>query len=50
MIPDEEIQRVLADTETLDQAGKRLVDTANRNGGKDNITAVLFQAVTKVRE
>jgi serine/threonine protein phosphatase PrpC len=50
MIPNEEIQRILAETDTLDQAGKRLVDTANRNGGKDNITAVLFQAVAKVNE
>lgn len=46
MIPESEILRIVVDnTEDLNRACQELIDTANANGGSDNITAVLIQAV-----
>ena len=50
MIPDEDIHSIVIYSDTLDQAGKGLIETANTNGGKDNITAVLFKAIVNVKE
>ena len=41
MVDNEGIARVLAGTESSDEACRRLVDLALENGGKDNVTVVL---------
>ena len=43
MIGDEEILQALRDSDTLEQAARTLVKAANRRGGDDNITVVLFR-------
>src|SRR5436190_12800030 len=43
MAPEQRIADVLAESKSLDEAAHRLIDVANENGGKDNITAVLFR-------
>jgi protein phosphatase len=43
MITDDQIRTALADGLTADAACKRLVDEANRAGGKDNITALVVR-------
>jgi len=43
MIEDDEIRDLLSATRDLEQAGKGLVKAANKAGGEDNITVVLFQ-------
>jgi PPM family protein phosphatase len=46
MIGAPQIEEVLrASREDLDRAARALVQAANRNGGEDNITAVLFEIV-----
>jgi protein phosphatase len=42
MISDEEILAVLERAKSLESAGKDLVKAANRRGGEDNVTVVLF--------
>jgi protein phosphatase len=41
MIPDGEIQSILASEDDTTRACQRLVDRANENGGKDNVTVVV---------
>jgi protein phosphatase len=41
MVPEERIAELLGSSESLDQAGDRLIDEANEAGGRDNITVVL---------
>jgi len=43
MVNKEDITAVLTATSTLKQKGALLVDAANRNGGKDNVTVVLVK-------
>jgi protein phosphatase len=43
MVPEDRIAGVLASAESLDEAGRRLIDEANEAGGRDNITVVLFR-------
>ena len=43
MVSDEQIAAILAEAKTLRGAVNRLVDAANANGGRDNITAVAFR-------
>jgi serine/threonine protein phosphatase PrpC len=43
MIEDDEIRDLLSATRDLEQAGKGLVKAANKAGGEDNITVVLFR-------
>jgi len=43
MVSEERIAEILRETGSLDEAAHRLIDAANENGGKDNITAVLFR-------
>lgn len=43
MLTDEEIERIINEESSLRIAGKRLVDAANKNGGSDNITALLVR-------
>lgn len=43
MLEDDEILSILASTDDLDEACRRLVEEANDHGGEDNITAVLIR-------
>jgi serine/threonine protein phosphatase PrpC len=43
MVDDEDVSRTVAGADTLEQAAKALVKAANRAGGEDNITVVLFK-------
>jgi protein phosphatase len=43
MVSDEEIREILVNSKSLRAAVNRLVDAANRGGGRDNITAVAFR-------
>jgi protein phosphatase len=43
MVSDDEIREILVDSRTLRSAVNRLVDAANRGGGRDNITAIAFR-------
>ncbi len=43
MVSDSEMESILRGVETLDAAAESLVRAANQNGGKDNITVVLFR-------
>jgi protein phosphatase len=43
MVSDEEIRQILVSSGTLRAAVNKLVEAANRGGGRDNITAVAFR-------
>lgn len=43
MVPEDEILRLIVEHDDLEEAGRRLVETANARGGQDNITAVLVR-------
>ncbi|MGH2856190.1 MAG: protein phosphatase 2C domain-containing protein, partial [Solirubrobacteraceae bacterium] len=43
MVSEDEVAAVLAAEADLDRAAQRLIDAANDNGGRDNITVVLFR-------
>jgi protein phosphatase len=43
MVSDDEIREILVGSRSLRAAVNRLVDAANRGGGRDNITAVAFR-------
>jgi protein phosphatase len=43
MVSDEMMQAILQKTAGLDAAAKKLIDTANANGGIDNVTVILAQ-------
>jgi len=43
MVDDEEIRDLVTRANDLDQAGKGLVKAANKAGGEDNVTVVLFR-------
>ena len=43
MVDDEEIRDIVTRARDLEQAGKGLVKAANKAGGEDNITVVLFR-------
>jgi serine/threonine protein phosphatase PrpC len=43
MVPEQRIAEVLRDAKSLDAAAHQLVEEANDNGGKDNITVLLFR-------
>ena len=43
MVTDNEICRIIHEASDLEEAGKTLVNEANKNGGSDNITVVLIQ-------
>ena len=42
MVSDEQIQQIINTEKNLQKAAELLVDTANRNGGRDNITVLLI--------
>jgi serine/threonine protein phosphatase PrpC len=43
MINEDTVAEILRDRESLDDAAEKLIAAANANGGKDNITVVLFR-------
>jgi PPM family protein phosphatase len=43
MVSDDEIREILVESRSLRSAVGKLVDAANRGGGRDNITAVAFR-------
>jgi serine/threonine protein phosphatase PrpC len=43
MINEEKVAEILRDRESLEDAAEKLIAAANENGGKDNITVVLFR-------
>lgn len=43
MLDDEEIHRILTEDGSLKYRVDKLVETANRNGGKDNISAIVIE-------
>jgi len=43
MVPDEELSAIVQANEILTEACAKLIAEANRNGGRDNITAVLIR-------
>jgi serine/threonine protein phosphatase PrpC len=43
MINEEKVAEILRDRESLEDAAEKLIAAANANGGKDNITVVLFR-------
>jgi protein phosphatase len=43
MVPDDRIAEILLARSSLKQAAKNLIDAANENGGRDNITVVLVR-------
>ena len=47
MVLDEDIEDIIVSEELLETAGKRLLEAANENGGKDNIGIVLVEPDTK---
>ena len=42
-VPDKDIGRIIVEANDLEDANKKLIQEANKNGGKDNITAALIQ-------
>jgi protein phosphatase len=43
MVPDELLEQILRRRSSLEGAAQQLIDAANENGGRDNITAVMFR-------
>jgi protein phosphatase len=43
MISENDVLEILRDRDSLADAAQKLIDAANRNGGRDNITVVLFR-------
>jgi serine/threonine protein phosphatase PrpC len=43
MISDAKVAEILRERESLEDAARKLIECANENGGKDNITVVLFR-------
>jgi serine/threonine protein phosphatase PrpC len=43
MVPESRVKPILADAESLEQAGRELIAAANEAGGRDNITVILFR-------
>ncbi len=50
MVSDEEIARILSESKTLRSAVNKLIDAANAEGGRDNITAVAFRVAEEGTE
>ena len=43
MLKDDEIHRIIVESSSLEEAGRRLIEAANQNGGRDNIAVVLVE-------
>ena len=42
MVEDDEIQRILHTSMTLEEKADSLIELANKNGGQDNISVILI--------
>ena len=40
MVRDKEIEKILKEGTTIEEKGKKLIERAIKNGGKDNITII----------
>jgi serine/threonine protein phosphatase PrpC len=47
MVSDDEIRRILMDETDLEAAVYNLIEAANDNGGKDNVTVILVQVIER---
>jgi protein phosphatase len=47
MISEDQVAEILRERQSLDDAAEKLIAAANENGGKDNITVVLFRLGTE---
>jgi serine/threonine protein phosphatase PrpC len=45
MVPEDEILRIVTESETVEKACQTLIDVANERGGLDNITAILVKTL-----
>jgi serine/threonine protein phosphatase PrpC len=45
MVPEDEILRVVNESQNLEAACQRLIEAANERGGLDNVTAILVKAI-----
>ena len=43
MVDNDAIAKIVSGGGSLEEKGRRLVDTANENGGRDNITVILAE-------
>jgi protein phosphatase len=43
MVPEDQMAQIVRDAGSLEDAARELIEAANRNGGRDNITVVLFR-------
>ena len=43
MVEDEEIKEIVLEQKNIVEKAEKLINTANENGGKDNITVVLIE-------
>jgi protein phosphatase len=50
MLREDEVRRILIESKSLEEAVDALVGEANRRGGRDNITVVLFRLASEARE
>ena len=46
MVPEDEILRVVTESENVEAACQQLIDEANERGGLDNITAILVKTIS----
>ena len=50
MVIDYDINKIIRKSESIEDAVRTLINTANENGGKDNISAILISAeYTEIR-
>lgn len=47
MLEDEEISKIIREYSSLEERAEKLVEAANRNGGKDNIAVILINVFAK---
>lgn len=45
MVEDYDIKKTIKNSESIEEAVRQLINQANENGGKDNISAILIEAV-----
>ncbi len=43
MVEDYDIKKIINNSDSIEEAVRRLIDQANENGGKDNISAILIE-------
>lgn len=46
MVEDYDIRKIINNSDSIEDAVRRLINQANENGGKDNISAVLIDAIS----